>query len=142
MNVLVLQGPNLNLLGEREPEIYGTLTLAQLHRQLRVRGRTLGMVLRAKQSNHEGQLIDWIHEHRKWMHGLIINPGALTHYAWALRDAVALLDVPVFEVHLSNVMRREPFRRISVLKDVRTGHFHGKGLESYLEALEALARVK
>lgn len=140
MNVLVLQGPNLHLLGEREPHIYGHLTLPQLHQQLRQHARTRGLSLKIFQTNHEGQLIDWLEKYQAWMQALIINPGALTHYSWALKEAVQTLTVPVHEVHLSKVFQREAFRKVSVLKGVRKAVHQGKGVTSYLEALEALRR--
>src|SRR3954452_10368392 len=101
MNVLVLHGPNLNLLGEREPEVYGRTTLPQLNELLEKRGRELGLTVRTFQSNHEGALIDRIHEERKWANAIVINPGAYTHYSYALRDAIAGVRIRTFEVHLS-----------------------------------------
>jgi 3-dehydroquinate dehydratase-2 len=140
MNILVLHGPNLNLLGEREPELYGTLTLAQLDAQLADRARALGAELRCFQSNHEGALIDRLHAERTWMQGLIINPGALTHYSYALRDAVAAVRTRAYEVHLSDIHAREPWRRVSVIAEVCEGQVVGKGAGSYLEALERLCQ--
>jgi 3-dehydroquinate dehydratase-2 len=140
MNVLVLHGPNLNLLGEREPEIYGYTTLAQLDEQLVKRGQVLGMTLRTFQSNHEGALIDRIHEERHWANGLVINPGALTHYSYALRDAIASVHLRAIEVHLSDIHAREPFRKVSVIREVCEAQICGKGIGSYLEALEQLAK--
>lgn len=139
MNLLVLHGPNLNLLGEREPEVYGTMTLRELNAKLREKARALGASLRVYQSNHEGRLIDLIHAHRKWAQGLAINPGAYTHYSYALRDAVAAAQIPTVEVHLSDVTKREEFRRVSVVAPVCLAQVCGKGLGSYLEALERLA---
>lgn len=140
VNVLLLQGPTLNLLGEREPDVYGRLTLSQLHRQLRKHAQKIGVTLKAKQTNHESQLIEWMMSARKWLNALIINPAAYTHSSWALSEAVSLLKVPVVEVHMSNIYEREPFRRFSVLENVRTATFFGKGLNSYIEALDFLAR--
>ena len=140
MKVLVLHGPNLNLLGERKPEIYGSTKLSELNSRLRAKGRELGLQLRIFQSNHEGALIDKLHAERRWMEGLIINPGALTHYSYALRDAVEAVQVRTYEVHLSNIHAREAFRRISVLADVAEGQIMGKGIDSYLEAMARLAR--
>lgn len=135
----MLHGPNLNLLGEREPAVYGHTTLAQLNRQLRahVRGRAK---LRIAQSNHEGVLIDRIHEARGWCDGLVFNPGAFTHYSYALRDALAAVSYPTYEVHLSDIHAREPFRRVSVVAEVCAGRVMGKGVGSYLEALDALLK--
>ena len=140
MNVLVLHGPNLNLLGEREPEIYGHTTLPQLNELLEKRGHELGLTLRFFQSNHEGALIDKLHEERHWAQGLVINPGAYTHYSYALRDAIAGVRMRAFEVHLSDIHAREPFRRVSVIREVCEDQISGKGVGSYLEALERLAR--
>jgi len=138
--ILILHGPNLNLLGEREPEIYGRLTLEELNREIERFAAQRGLEVRIYQSNHEGELIDLIHEHRHWAEGLVINPGALTHYSYALRDAIAAVGLPAVEVHLSDIRRREPFRRRSVIKDVCLGQIAGKGLGSYLEGIELLLR--
>ena len=139
MNVLLLNGPNLNLLGEREPEIYGTTTLAQLESLVAERARELGIALRTFQSNHEGALVDRLHEVRKWANGVIFNPGALTHYSYSLRDAIAATRLRVVEVHLSDVEKREPWRRVSVIADVAVHRIVGKGVGGYLDALEWLA---
>lgn len=139
MNVLVLQGPNLNLLGEREPELYGTTTLEQLHARMALHARGLGMSIKALQSNHEGQLIDWLHADRKWMHGLVINPGALTHSSYALRDAIAAVKTRAVEVHLSDIHAREPWRRVSVIREVCEAQIVGRGVQGYLDALDLLA---
>jgi 3-dehydroquinate dehydratase-2 len=140
MNVLLLNGPNLNLLGEREPEIYGKTTLAELEQMVQARARELGHVVRAFQSNHEGALIDELHQARRWAHGVIFNPGALTHYSWALRDAVSATRLRVVEVHLSDIGKREEWRRVSVLAEVCAHRIMGKGVPGYLEALEWLVR--
>jgi 3-dehydroquinate dehydratase-2 len=139
MNVLLLNGPNLNLLGEREPDIYGTTTLAQLESLVAERARELGIALRTFQSNHEGALVDRLHEVRKWADGVIFNPGALTHYSHSLRDAIAATRLRVVEVHLSDLEKREPWRRVSVIADVAAHRIVGKGVGGYLEALEWLA---
>jgi 3-dehydroquinate dehydratase-2 len=138
MNILVLHGPNLNLLGEREPQTYGTMTLAQLNKKISAHVKRAGAAVRARQSNSEGGLIDILHAHRKWADGIVFNPGAYTHYSYALRDAVAAIKVPTIEVHLSNVMKREPFRRVSVIEPVCAGRRFGKGVDSYLEAIDDL----
>jgi 3-dehydroquinate dehydratase-2 len=140
VKVLVLHGPNLNLLGERRPEIYGRTKLTQLNSGLRRKARSLGVELRIFQSNHEGELIDKLHSERRWMQGLIINPGALTHYSYALRDAIEAVQVRTYEVHLSDIHAREPWRRVSVLAEIVEAQIVGKGIDSYHEALEMLAR--
>jgi 3-dehydroquinate dehydratase-2 len=140
MNILLLNGPNLNLLGEREPEIYGTTTLAELEQMVQARGQALGHNVRALQSNHEGALIDELHQSRHWADGVIFNPGAFTHYSYALRDAIAATKLRVVEVHLSDITRREPWRRVSVLEEVCAHRVVGKGTAGYLEALEWLVR--
>jgi 3-dehydroquinate dehydratase II len=140
VNVLVLHGPNLNLLGEREPEVYGKETLADLNALLRKKARALGIKLKIYQSNHEGRLIDLLHANRKWAAGVVINPGAYTHYSYALRDAIASIERPTIEVHLSDIKKREPFRRVSVVAPVCVAQISGKGFGSYLAALERLAK--
>ncbi len=138
MNILLLNGPNLNLLGEREPQIYGTTTLAELEQMVQKRARELGVGLRAFQSNHEGALIDELHQSRRWANGVIFNPGAFTHSSYALRDAIASTRLRVVEVHLSDITKREPWRRVSVLAEVCAHRIMGKGTAGYLEALEWL----
>ena len=138
MNVLLLNGPNLNLLGEREPEIYGTTTLSQLESLFAERARELGAAARAFQSNHEGALVDRLHEVRKWADGVVFNPGAYTHYSYSLRDAISATRLRVVEVHLSDLTQREPWRRVSVIAEVAAHRIMGKGIAGYLEALEWL----
>jgi 3-dehydroquinate dehydratase-2 len=136
--VLVLHGPNLNLTGRREPEAYGHRSLEDLNREITERARDRHSEVRIVQSNHEGALVDALHEAIGWADGALINPGALTHYSYALRDAVAAVTFPVIEVHLSNVAAREPFRQLSVIAPACAGQISGLGFDSYFLGLEAL----
>ena len=136
--LLVMNGPNLNLLGTREPEIYGSLTLADIHERLRCRANEAGLEIEFMQSNHEGVLVDAIQRARRTVDYIILNAAALTHYSIALRDAIAAVDVPVIEVHLSNIHKREEFRHKSVIAPVVLGQIAGFGAESYLAALEII----
>jgi 3-dehydroquinate dehydratase-2 len=138
--VLVLQGPNLNLLGTREPEIYGRETLDAIHAGLVARAAELGLDIDCFQSNHEGALIDAIHAARGRCAAIVINPGAFTHYAWGLHDALAAFDGPVIEVHISNPNAREPWRHTSVVSPVATGTIVGLGIHGYELAVAAVAR--
>jgi 3-dehydroquinate dehydratase-2 len=140
-SILVLHGPNLNLLGEREPDVYGRMTLAEIDLQLSELGQQLGLEVRSFQSNSEGALIDALHQARPWAHGVVFNPGGYTHTSVALRDAVAGIGLPVIEVHLSNVHAREEFRRLSMIAPVCVGSIAGFGWRSYLLALRALAHL-
>lgn len=137
-HVLALNGPNLDLLGTREPEIYGTTTLPELDERVRVWGRDLGLVVEASQSNHEGTLIDRLHAARGVFDGVVFNPGALTHTSYALHDAIAGIDVPTVEVHISNVEEREPWRRISVVRPACVATVYGRGVDGYRWALRHL----
>jgi 3-dehydroquinate dehydratase II len=139
--VYVLNGPNLNLLGVREPGIYGRETLADVRAACEAAGARLDLDVDFRQSNHEGQLIDWIHEARTGAAGIVINPAGLTHTSVALMDALAASDLPVVEVHISNVHRRESFRHLSYVSLVATGVIAGLGTQGYVLALEAMARL-
>lgn len=139
--VLVLHGPNLNMLGRREPEIYGRTTLAEIDAALAERAERAGLRLVSLQSNHEGALVDALQGEGWTAAGIIINPGALTHYGLSLRDALASLKAPIVEVHLSNVYRREPFRHTSLVAPVATGQIAGLGWRGYLLALEWLVET-
>ncbi len=139
--ILVLHGPNLNLLGQREPGIYGQVNLAEINQRLVSTGETLGLEVRTFQSNHEGALIDALHEAQDWARGVVFNPAGYTHTSVALRDAVAAIHIPVIEVHLSNVQSRETFRHTSLISAVASGSIVGFGWRSYLLGLYALEGI-
>jgi 3-dehydroquinate dehydratase-2 len=139
--ILVLNGPNLNLLGTREPDVYGTDTLEDIERQARARAKTLGLDLDFRQSNTEGELVDWIQEARSSMAGIVINAGAYTHTSIAILDALQAVGLPVVEVHLSNIFGRESFRHHSYVSQVAAGLVCGFGGLGYSLALEAIARL-
>lgn len=138
MKILVINGPNLNLLGKREPEVYGTDSLEAIMDWLSAQPEAEGHEITWFQSNHEGAIIDRIHEAMGETDGIIINPGALTHYAYALSDALAGVNIPAVEVHLSDIHSREDFRKISVIKDVCIDQVSGLGKHSYLEGLKII----
>jgi 3-dehydroquinate dehydratase-2 len=137
--VLVLNGPNLNLLGIREPSIYGHETLEEVRARVLRRAAALGLEVDFRQSNHEGELIDWINEARTTFGGILLNPAAFGHYSYAIRDAITSVDLPVIEVHISNVLAREPYRNQLVLTPVVVGMISGLGTLGYELALEAMA---
>ena len=139
--ILVLHGPNLNLIGEREPQIYGHVTLEEINQQLVLLGHELGLDVRYFQSNYEGALIDALHDARHWARGIALNPGGYTHTSVALRDAVASISLPVIEVHLSNPQAREDFRHLSLIAPVCVGTITGFGWHSYALALRALREL-
>ena len=141
MRVEVLNGVNLDVLGRRDPEMYGGLSLNELESRIYEWGKELGIGVRCRQTNDEGQYIEWLHEIHEIADGVVVNPAAWTHYSYAIRDAVELLDVPVVEVHLSNVDAREEWRRVSVISDLAARRVIGKGPDGYREALEYLAEV-
>ncbi len=136
--ILLMNGPNLNMLGVREPDIYGRDTLETIEDMVTEYGQARGAQVECFQSNHEGELIDKLHEAHEDFDGVIYNPGAHTHYSYALRDAVASIDTPVVEVHISDVDAREPFRAISVFDGVVVAKISGRGKEGYLDALDVL----
>ena len=140
MNILVVNGPNLNLLGTREPEIYGSETLEELMLWLETTQQGSNHSFNFFQSNHEGEIIDTIHDERHWAAGILINPAAFTHYSYAIRDAISAVDIPAIEVHLSNIQNREEFRQISVISPVCIDQVFGMGKDSYLEGLKLLLK--
>ncbi|MCX6068672.1 MAG: type II 3-dehydroquinate dehydratase, partial [Chloroflexi bacterium] len=139
--ILLLHGPNLNLLGTREPGVYGSMSLADINQRSVEFGQGLGVEVRCAQSNHEGALIDALHEARTWAGGVVLNPGGYTHTSVALRDAIAAIGIPVVEVHLSNVYAREEFRHKSLVSAVCRGKISGFGWRSYLLGVQALVDI-
>ena len=139
--IMVIHGPHLPMLGQREPEVYGTASLDDVNTMLERRAAELGLLLEAFQSNHEGELVGIIQAAAGTCNGMIINPAAYTHTSVAIKDALLLLDLPVIEVHISNVYKREPFRHVSMVSDVVTGKIVGLGIHGYKLALDALAEM-
>lgn len=141
MKILILHGPNLNLLGVREPEVYGSMTLDEINAKMVGLGKSLGVEVRCMQSNHEGALIDALQDARTWAGGVVFNPGGYTHTSIALRDAISAIQIPVIEVHLSNVYAREEFRRVSMISAVCKGKVVGFGWRSYELGLRGLIDI-
>jgi 3-dehydroquinate dehydratase-2 len=141
LSVLVIHGPNLNMLGVREPGIYGNTTLSEINKHLAELGNSLGINVETFQSNHEGDIVEKIQAARKKHSGLIINPAAYTHTSIAIRDAILLLDIPIIEIHLSNIDKRESFRHTSLVADAVTARISGFGAHGYAMALGAMARM-
>jgi 3-dehydroquinate dehydratase-2 len=140
VRIVVLNGVNLDVLGRRDPGTYGGLTLSELETRIYEWAAEIGCTVRCRQTNHEGEFVDWCHDALDWADGVVLNPGAWTHYSWAIREAVELFTVPVVEVHLSNVDAREEWRRFSVLEGLPAARVIGKGPEGYREALELLVK--
>ena len=138
MKIIVVNGPNLNLLSEREPNIYGKESLNELMLWLEKSPTGSGHSFKFFQSNHEGEIIDFIHDERHWADGIIINPAAFTHYSYAIRDAISSVNIPSVEVHLSDILTREDFRQLSVIKPVCVAQVSGMGKNSYMEGLKLL----
>lgn len=138
MKILIINGPNLNLLGTRDVDVYGTETLTDIENWFNGQPETVGHFITWYQSNHEGKIIDKLHSSVNNVNGIIINPGAFTHYSYAIRDAISAVGIPTVEVHLSDIYNREEFRKISVIKDVCKKQFFGKGKIGYLESFKLL----
>jgi 3-dehydroquinate dehydratase II len=142
VRIAVLNGVNLDVLGRRDPAIYGALGLSELETRIYEWALELETSVRCRQTNSEGEYVEWCHEAYEWADGVIANPGAWSHYSWAIHDALELFTVPVVEVHLSNVDEREEWRRFSVLQDIAAARFIGKGPDGYREALEFLMKER
>ena len=141
MQVSLIHGPNLNLLGSREPQLYGRDSYDEINRKIKARAQQMDVEVRIFQSNHEGEIIDAIHDARTWADGIVINPGAYTHYSYAIRDAITAVRLPTIEVHLTNIHAREEFRHHSVIGPVATGQIIGMGTLGYVLGLEALKEI-
>jgi 3-dehydroquinate dehydratase II len=141
MQILVLNGPNLNLLGKRQPEIYGSLSLSDIEQQVCALANELGVEIEFRQSNSEAELIDWIHDSAGKFGALVINPAAYTHTSLALRDAISAVGIPTVEIHISNIHKREPFRHHSYIAEVAVGQIAGFGATSYLLGLRAAVQL-
>lgn len=140
-NILIIHGPNLNMLGTREPETYGSSTLAEINTQMEALAAELGVTLKIDQRNGEGEIVSLIQDHAAWAEALVINPAAYTHTSVAIRDAIAAVGIPTVEVHLSNIHKREAFRRHSHIAGVAAGQISGFGVDSYLLGLQAACRL-
>jgi 3-dehydroquinate dehydratase-2 len=140
-DILVIHGPNLNMLGKREPEVYGSTTLEEINAKLIEVGNSMGLVIKTYQSNHEGQIVDRIQQAVGRIRGVIINPAAFTHTSVAIRDALLLLDVPIVEIHLSNIYKREAFRHKSVVADIAAAQISGFGAIGYTLALKGISSI-
>lgn len=138
MRIAVLNGVNLDTLGRRDPKVYGSVTLAELESRIYAWSKELELTTRCRQTNHEGAFVEWCHDAADWADGVIVNPGAWSHYSYAIRDAVDILTVPVVEVHLSNIKEREEWRRHSVIEELAAKTIVGKGPDGYREALAYL----
>lgn len=141
MRIVVLNGVNLDVVGRRRPELYGGLGLSELETRIYEWASELGLTVRCRQTNHEGEFVDWCHDALDWADGVILNAAAWSHYSWAIRDAVELFEVPVVEVHLSDIDAREEWRRFSVLEGLAGARIIGKGPDGYREALEFLKQA-
>ena len=142
MKIIIVNGPNLNLLGEREPEIYGIESLSQVNTWIRNHELCRSLEIDFFQSNSEGDIIDFLHSNRKTVDYCVLNAGALTHYSYALRDAIVSSQIPTVEVHLSNINKRENFRQNSVIKNVCIGQFYGEGKQSYINGIKYILENK
>lgn len=140
MTILIINGPNLNMLGTRDPAQYGTVTWGDITRLLDQKGNEMGITLKYFQSNHEGALVDYLQKEARYAQGILINPGALTHYGYSLRDALVDTRLPIVEVHLSDIANREPFRKIDVLDGIVKERFMGQKEQSYVLGLETLLK--
>lgn len=142
MRIAVLNGANLDMLEHRDPALYGGLSLSELETKIYQWALERQCTARCRQTNNEGEYIDWCHEALEWADGMVVNPGAWAHYSWAIRDALELFSAPVVEVHLSNIAEREEWRRFSVVEDIAAARFIGKGPDGYREALEYIVGTK
>ncbi|MFT5571572.1 MAG: 3-dehydroquinate dehydratase-2 [Cryomorphaceae bacterium] len=142
MKILIINGPNLNLLGEREPEVYGSESLADINQWIAAHDASQGLELLFYQSNHEGEIIDYLHAHRKSADGVVLNAGGFTHYSVALRDAITGCQIPTVEVHISDIHAREEFRKVSVIQDVCVTQISGNGKNGYVEGIEVIKSLQ
>jgi 3-dehydroquinate dehydratase-2 len=140
VQVVVLNGVNLDVLARRDPALYGGMSLSELETRIYEWAAALGCHVRCRQTNHEGEYVDWCHDALDWADGVVVNPGAWTHYSYAIRDALELFDAPIVEVHLSNINEREEWRRASVVADLAAKRILGKGAKGYREALEFIVQ--